>query len=174
MTEEPTLAGMPEQVDPIRHAGRTIIIKKTGERALLIGGTGRPGSVTASTAFSRHMYRQYSLDEIELAPERAYGRKGFDLKEDLTPIMTGLVDVPNFQPIPADSIGNFLNNLTLGGLWSPNDAGYTKLGWAKYFLRTTQGGAFDGTGYVIIYDSGGAIMGRFACCKHEVMTEAGA
>jgi hypothetical protein len=193
--QEPILAGMPDQVDPIRHAGRTIIIKATGERALLIGGTGRPGSVTASTAFSRHMYRQYDLKEVELAPTRGFVRKGYDLKEDLTPIMTGLANVPNFEAHEGDPL-SFLNSLTLGGLWSPNDAGYAKVyhggrnvdGWAKYFLSTTQGGAFDGTGFVIIYQSpryerdeegkphsvGGALIGRFAICKHQKQEGAGA
>jgi hypothetical protein len=191
---EPTFSGMTEQVDPIRHKGRTIIIEKTGERALLIGGTGKPGWVAASTEFSRHMLRHYSVDEVSLAATREWGRKGYDLREDLTPIMTGLADVPNFKPYEGDPL-EFMNNLTLGGQWTPSDAGYAKVfyegqthqGWAKFFLHTTQGGQFDGTGNVIIYKSprydadaepkpgsmikgrmvGGAIIGSFAICDHK-------
>jgi hypothetical protein len=191
---EPTFSGMAEQVDPIRHAGRTIVIKKTGERALLIGGTGKPGWVAASTEFSRHIMRHYAVSEVTLAPGREWGRKSFDLREDLTPIMTGLTDVPNFKAWDRDPL-DFLNHLTLGGIWTPNGAGYAKVyhegqqhsGWAKFFLHTTQGGGFDGSGDVIIYASpkydpdaesvpgslmkgrmvGGAIIGRFAICDHK-------
>jgi hypothetical protein len=192
---EPTFKDTPEQVDPIRHAGRTIIITKTGERALLIGGTGRPGWVAASTEFSRHIMRHYAVEDVTLAPAREYGRKGYDLREDLTPIMTGLTAVPNFKPHEGDPL-DFLNGLTLGGQWTAPNAGYAKVyhegqehsGWAKYFLRTTQGGQFDGTGDVIIYasprwskdaagkqiKSGGAIIGHFAICKHEKVEHAGA
>jgi hypothetical protein len=200
--EQTTLPGMPEAVDPIRHAGRTIIIKETGQRALLIGGTGSPGSVAASTEFSRHIMRHYKLSEIELAPGREFSRKGYDLTEDLTPIMTGLVNVPNFEPYDRDPL-DFLNILTLGGLWTPSNAGYAKVyhqgqtrqGWAKYFLTTGQGGGFTGEGYVIIYDTpkyvqavrgedgeivtpahsvGGALIGHFAICKHQKQEGAGA
>jgi hypothetical protein len=198
---EPTFSGMVEQVDPIRHAGRTIIIEKTGERALLIGGTGKPGWVAASTEFSRHMLRHYAVSDVTLAPGREWGRKGYDLREDLTPIMTGLTQLPNFKAWDRDPL-EFMNNLTLGGVWTPSDAGYAKVfhegqthqGWAKFFLRTTQGGAFDGTGDVIIYATpkwdkdaepregslikgrqvGGAIIGHFAICDHKKLDGAGA
>lgn len=198
---EPTFTGMEEKVDPIRHKGRTIIITATGQRALLIGGTGRPGWVAASTEFSRHIMRHYAVDEITLAPTREFSRKGYDLTEDLTPIMTGLKPLPNFEPYTGDPLG-FLNNLTLGGQWTPSDAGYAEVfhegqtvkGWAKFFLHTTQGGQFDGTGDVIIYQSpkwdkdaepapgsiikgrmvGGALIGRFAICKHKKQDGAGA
>jgi hypothetical protein len=192
---EPTFTGMDEAVDPIRHAGRTIIITKTGQRALLLGGTGQPGWVAASTEFSRHIIRHYAIADVSLAPGREWGRSGYSLKEDLTPIMTGLKPVPNFKPYEGDAL-NFLNNLTLGGQWTPSDAGYAEVnyggmqhkGWAKFFLHTTQGGAFDGTGDVIIYASprwsrnaegkqeqhGGAIIGSFAICRHKKIDGAGA
>lgn len=198
---EPTFTGMEEKVDPIRHAGRTIIIKETGQRALLIGGTGRPGWVAASTEFSRHIMRHYAVADVELAPTREFGRQGYDLREDFTPLMTGLKDLPNFKPYEGDPLA-FMNNLTLGGQWTPSDAGYAKVfhagqtvqGWAKFFLHTTQGGGFDGTGDVIIYQSpkwnkdaepvegsiikgrmeGGALIGSFAICRHEKMDALGA
>lgn len=195
--QEPTLPNLDAQeaVDVIRHAGRTVIIKATGERALLLGGTGSPGYAAASTEFSRHMLRHYPVTDLALAESRGFVRRGYDLKEDLTPIMTGLVQLPNFTPYEGDPLG-FLNSLTLGGQWCPNDAGYAKVfhegqtrqGWAKYFLHTTQGGQFDGTGYVIIYQSprwerdeegkthavGGALIGSFAICKHQKQEGAGA
>lgn len=193
-------------VDPLFDKGKTVVIKSTGERALLIGGgdalrnPANRGYAYISTAFSRHMYRGHPVDDLELAqPKEKHG--GFDLKEDFEPFMSGLQNVPNFRPYDGDP-ENFMNTLTLGGLWTPAGAGYaeafangqTYKGWAKYFLSTTQGGGFDGTGHVIIYQSprydqdaepkpgsmikgrmvGGAIYGSFAICEHHKVDGPGA
>ena len=44
---------------------------------------------------------------------------------------------------------------------------------ARYFLSTTQGGDYDGTGYVMIaaVEKGAMVghIGKFAICKHEVV-----
>lgn len=193
-------------VNPIMDRGKTVVIKSTGERALLIGGgdalrgTQHKAHVYISTAFSRHMYRGHPLDDLEIA-EPKEKRGGYDLQEDFEPITSGLRAVPNFEPWKGDPLG-FLNNLTLGGLWIPPSAGYAEVfhegqthkGWARFFLRTLQGGGLDGTGAVIIYQSpkwdqtlepepgslvkgrqvGGAIIGHFAICKHKKVDHADA
>lgn len=188
-------------VDPTFDRGKTVIIKSTGERALLIGSgdalrnPSAKGYAYISTAFSRHMYRGHPVDDLEIAAPLPK-KSGYDLKEDFEPFMSGLKPVPNFKPYEGNPL-EFLNSLTLGGQWTPPGAGYAEVyhegqsqkGWAKYFLSTTQGGGFDGTGYVIIYASprwvaatelkeqhkeGGAIIGSFAICKHQKVDHAGA
>lgn len=167
-----------ETVDPIRHRGRTVIIRETGERALVMGAPAR-GLLQVSREFSLYSSRGYKPEDLELAPPTDK-RGGYDLKEDLGPIMNGIFEVPNFEPI--EDLGSALNNLTLGGIMTPPGSGFAKLPgelrtygqWAKYFLRAGQNGGLTGEGYVIVYQSRGGIIGRFAICKHKKREGAGA
>ncbi len=49
----------------------------------------------------------------------------------------------------------------------PGETGHVP--WSMFFLRTTQGGQLDGTGYLVRYGNGpeGPLTGRFAICRHE-------
>lgn len=46
--------------------------------------------------------------------------------------------------------------------------------WARYFLGATQGGQFDGTGYVMFWVHSKGRIGRFAICKHKQVEGHGA
>ena len=172
---------MTRKVDPAVDKGKTVIITSTGERALLIGAdvspTGAERGAFVSTAFSRHMYGWRPLSDLELATPKPKGR-GYDLKEDFGAIMDGLIEVPNWKV--EENQGHALCNLTLGGLYTPPGSGNILLPeapgtkWAKFFLRQTQGGGFDGRGWAIVYQSAGGIIGKFAICEHVVRSGEGA
>lgn len=105
--------------------------------------------------------------------------KGFDA--DLAAIMDGKAPVPNFEEIT--DLGKALALWSsAGGSSAPPDQKLAKLpgsarmygDWARYLLHRTQGGDYDGTGYVMTYNGGKGRMGRFAICKHEKVAGPGA
>lgn len=111
-------------------------------------------------------------------------RNGFSLEQDLAPIMAGKAELPNMkelsleQGIAAIACG--------GGMLARPGVEYVKIPgsqrmsgvWARYFLIATQGGSFDGTGYVIWYDSSKhpavGRVAKFAICDHVKEDGAGA
>ena len=104
-------------------------------------------------------------------------RRGFSIDDDLMPLMRGKAMLPNFEELPLDhgiatiAAGGCL--LAQPGVMNAKIPGSTSSWghWARYFLATTQGGLFDGTGYVIWYASEGGHgkghVGRFAICDHK-------
>ena len=103
---------------------------------------------------------------------------------DLTPIMEGLVPVPNLEEMEPSK---GLELVCLGGWRSVPDLGKALIpgsgsrygGWARYFLATGQGGGLTGEGVVIwsSYGQGGGGRGRvgtFAICRHIPMELPGA
>lgn len=106
--------------------------------------------------------------------------------KDLAPIMDGKVPLPNVEWLDTPRA---LASLCLGGWTVPPDSGRALVAgtggygsWARYFLGRGQFGGLDGTGYVIVYDSGTdatnwQATGRiasFAICRHEKVEGPGA
>ena len=108
--------------------------------------------------------------------ERPSRRTGFDYDADLRPIVEGRQSPPNFKEIDlAEGVGTIVACVGFreerGRI---RQMGETFTTWARYFLKATQGGGLDGTGYVIWYHSkpgfgGVARMGEFAVCDHAVV-----
>ena len=92
----------------------------------------------------------------------------------LDQIVDGKLPPPNFEERDLSEIAN---NVASGGLIYLKGLlrrpGGSKP-WACYWLRQTQGGAFDGRGYVIWYANDGGRGGQFALCRHENIEGAGA
>lgn len=99
--------------------------------------------------------------------------KHTEFSDQLDQIMQGKISPPNFEELElSKGVANIaasrglvstpgINNVKL-----PN--GKSSWGhWARYFLAKTQGGALDGSGYVIWYDHGEGKVGKFKLCKHE-------
>jgi hypothetical protein len=95
-------------------------------------------------------------------------------------IMAGKLPLPNFEEI---SLERGVANIAVGGgLVDAMGVRNAKVPgssstwghWSRYFLGTTQGGALDGTGYVIWWDRGNGHVGKFAICRHEKVTGSGA
>lgn len=106
-------------------------------------------------------------------------RNGFSLEQDLEPIMAGKVELPNFEEL---DLAKGVSTLACGSGLDVTEVKWAKIAgdarqsaqWARYFLNTTQGGAYDGTGYVMLYGSGKGRIGTFAICKHEKLAAADA
>lgn len=104
--------------------------------------------------------------------------EGFD--ERLKTIMDGKADVPNFEEL--DPVKGIASWASAGGSFAHPDVKQAKLpadgrmwgNWARYLLNRTQGGQYDGTGYVMMYEQGKGRVGRFAICKHTKVAEPGA
>src|SRR3990167_1224761 len=99
---------------------------------------------------------------------------------EIDAFMKGKAQLPNFEELPLDrgvaviAAGGGLK--TVPGVQNAMMAGSNSNWghWARYFLGTTQGGALDGTGYVMFWDESKGRIGRFAICKHEMVVGAGA
>lgn len=106
--------------------------------------------------------------------------RGFDLIADLGPIMAGKVELPNMKELTLEqgiaSIAAAGGTLARPDVESVRLPGSTRMAgeWARYFLNRTQGGRFDGTGFVIWYGSGKGRVATFAICKHEPVAGADA
>ncbi len=111
--------------------------------------------------------------------------KIYTYADDLVPIISGNVPLPNFEPI--GDLAYVINAIASGGRGLKAVWGHAKVPlsdrthpqWAQYFLRPSamgnaNNGAFDGSGYVFIWNANGPIVGQFAICKHEKVTGAGA
>lgn len=99
-------------------------------------------------------------------------RSGFLLDQDFGPIMAGKVELPNFQE---QDLAKGVSGLACGSGLDVTGVNYAKVPgderlspqWARYFLNRTQGGAYDGTGYVMLYGKNGVgRIGKFAICEH--------
>ena len=97
---------------------------------------------------------------------------------DYAPIITGDVEIPNFEEVTPE---NFCNALAAGGhsmipKWGHAKAEGPYKPWAHYFLTnySNMGGGVDGSGYVCVYAFGKPKVGRFSICKHEKQLGAGA
>jgi hypothetical protein len=105
----------------------------------------------------------------------------FDLKEHLEPRISGKVRWEHAEEV---DLLNVVNNITMGGYWPTYGGWFHKpdgsLKWARYFLTTSQGGAYTGQAVVFVYGSGGywnrdsrewtgmkPSAYRVAICKHE-------
>ena len=104
--------------------------------------------------------------------------EGFEAQLDA--IMSGKQVLPNWEEM-ALSKGVAAIAAAGGSLGKPDvmnakvpgsDSGWGH--WARYFLNRTQGGVFDGSGYVMIWDKSAGRIGRFAICKHTKVAGAGA
>lgn len=96
----------------------------------------------------------------------------------LQKILKGEVMIPNWQPL---EYGVAANALAAGGSLStdsqihytrnPDKPEWTHRDWTRCYISWTQGGQFDGSGYLIRYNSGkaGGVIGRFQICQHEVV-----
>ncbi len=105
---------------------------------------------------------------------------GFDLEKDLVPIIKGKIQIPNYEEIPLEKgVANIsaggglatvegINNAKPPG--SKSNWGH----WARYFLMRTQGGGYDGTGYVMFWDKSKGRIGHFAICVHKKIDSPGA
>lgn len=99
-------------------------------------------------------------------------RNGFSLADDLGPIMAGKVELPNMKQLTLEQ--GIAAIASAGGTLARPDVEAVKLpgstrmspDWARYFLNRTQGGRFDGTGFVIWYDGGRGRVASFAICEH--------
>jgi hypothetical protein len=112
--------------------------------------------------------------------------KKYTLEEDLKPIITGEVSLPNFkQQDLAWMMGNVAacghSMLAKWGWAKGHDPRDLRKQWAMFFLMPTamgdaNGGSFDGTGYVVVYSSRreGPIAGTFAICEHQKVDGPGA
>jgi hypothetical protein len=167
-------------------------------RTLFLGV--RNGYIQASTEFTRFISRGYKAEQCSWADPLSK-RAGFNLKEDLIPIIEGLITVPNFERV--DDLPRMVDIIAAGGgLYSYPDIGHAKLPkqdrttWARFFLSKEQSGGFSGSGYLLLYGGikvlkneagepikdaegkdqwvGGGFAGTFAICKHEYVTGAGA
>lgn len=107
-------------------------------------------------------------------------RHGYSLENDLTPILEGEVDLPNFKAEPIDRVVNNVAAVGHGLLarwgWARHEG---RKQWAMFFLSPSamgnaNHGSFDGGGYVMIYSGRAPITGRFAICEHEKKDAAGA
>ena len=92
----------------------------------------------------------------------------------LTAIIEGSLALPNFEPLPADQILGTVASCRMGATYGWGKVKHTDhRKWAVFWLGTTQGGEFDGTGYVAIWhhtqttNVTSAITGRFSVCVHE-------
>lgn len=96
----------------------------------------------------------------------------YTLEKDLFPIIHGEIPLPNFRE--EEDLGKAINSLAgTGGVSYPGNAMMPDRHkpWARYFLNTTQSGALDGTGTVMIYDrSGKGRVGTFAICEHTMVS----
>jgi hypothetical protein len=102
--------------------------------------------------------------------------KKFTLEEDLEPIISGKVEVPNIEDI--DPI-RFLNNLASGGHSLVPKWGRALINgrknWAQFFMTPAgMGGRLDGGGYVVVWGNTAPVVARFAICKHEKVDGPGA
>lgn len=102
--------------------------------------------------------------------------EGFD--DRLKAIMDGKVDVPNFEEL--DPVKGIASWASAGGSFAHPDVKQAKLpsdgrmrgNWARYLLNRTQGGQYDGTGYVVMYyNKGHGRIGWFAICKHTKVSD---
>lgn len=94
--------------------------------------------------------------------------------------LAGKAVLPNFEPVP---IPDGMNSIAAGAGMAEADGGVQHIllpgadrtCWARAFISFTQGGRFDGSGYVIWYRTknwnvpwdGESQIARFAICKHE-------
>lgn len=100
-------------------------------------------------------------------------RNGFDLDTDLMPIIEGKVMLPNFEEMALEDGVAVI--ACAGGIKTIDGVRNAKVPesksswghWARYWLNLTQGGAYDGTGYVMFYDAGKGRVAKFAACKHD-------
>jgi hypothetical protein len=113
--------------------------------------------------------------------------KRYSLEADINPILEGKVPLPNFE---RQDVTQVMNNVAACGHsmlakwgWATgHDSRDLHKQWAMFFLTPTamgnaNSGAFDGTGYVVVYNSRykeGPIAGHFSICKHEKVDAPGA
>lgn len=103
----------------------------------------------------------------------ALTRKTYTLEEDLTPVIKGVVALPNIEDV--DPI-EFLNRLAcFGHSWTAK-SGYSNIDgkkqWTYFFLFHTQAGTLTGEGYAVRYGTSypktdPRVM-SFAICRHEI------
>lgn len=100
----------------------------------------------------------------------------YTLEGHLNPIINGDSLLPNFKE--ETNLAKAINSLAgSGGMSYQGNALLPDRHkpWARYFLNTTQSGALDGTGTVMIYDHGGkGRVGTFAICEHTTVPLPGA
>ena len=91
-----------------------------------------------------------------------------DFSAILLEIAAGKRDLPNFKEVPlARGVAALACS---GGPISRVESARLdgkRLGYARYAFGSTQGGVFDGTGYVMLYAGGVGKIGTFAICEHE-------
>lgn len=100
----------------------------------------------------------------------------YNFERDLQPIVTGDVELPNFERIDPDLV---IQNIAACGHRMQPVWGHAKIDghkkWAQYFLfgagMSSPPHTYGGDGYVLVYPNH---VGQFACCKHEFELGAGA
>jgi hypothetical protein len=90
----------------------------------------------------------------------------------LDEIIKGRLPIPHFEPMdPSQGIASIAAGSGLQVTqvaWGATLPGAEGRGhFARFFLNTTQGGQFDGTGLVMLMTGDGGKIGRFAICKHS-------
>lgn len=104
----------------------------------------------------------------------------FTFEDAFAPILSGKIELPNYHEM--DLATGVAHIAAGGGLHTvpgiknakPPKSNSNWGHWARYFLSTTQGGQFDGTGYVMFWDASKGRIGSFALCKHEKVDAPGA
>lgn len=166
--------------------GRVVIIRKPddskdGTRQIVLEHPKDPTWVRVTTHLNQYGSIGYKLNELELVPLTDIKKSGYNYEEHILPILWGKVVLPNWKPYPPEEIGKGVAAIAAGGgLVVAGDIEYCKLPkdpestsayeergqWSRVWLCKTQGGHFDGTGYVMLYNSGKGMIGRFAICEH--------
>lgn len=114
-----------------------------------------------------------------LAPEAAPKLRAADFDKLFDEITAGRLPVPNFEEMDlAQGVGSIAAGSGMqvtAPKWGARIEGSDKGGhFARFFLNTTQGGQFDGSGLVMLMTGSGGKIGRFAICKHSKVAGPGA
>jgi hypothetical protein len=86
-------------------------------------------------------------------------------------IMNGKREPPNYEDVDLSkgvaTIAAWGGAHETVGIKHVKIPGFKSSNWSRFFLGSTQGGDFDGTGYIMWWDNGAGHIGKFAICQHE-------
>lgn len=133
-------------------------------------------------AYSRLASGGMQIHNTRLAYEPFPALTWRDFEDLMLFYLAGHARLPNSKPMDTETV---LERIACGGsLTAPYGVSHTRLphhsakgwpGWSRVFISHTQGGAFDGRGYVIAYKGARSFEGKgfnraysFALCDHDV------
>lgn len=125
------------------------------------------GTIHDTVELAKEFVQNIVNDAVNPVPRK----KGGYTADDYAAILTGEAPLPNAETIALEQGVN--NIASLGHSLKP-EWGYSKgldghKSWTQYFLNV-----FDGSGYALVYGFRGGTVIRFAICKHQKKTHAGA